>query len=135
MLARTFAFSLLVLAAAGVGSFRAEAAPDEVAVASLPMPTGAMVIPPSGVLGFCVKNLGDCQRIAEQPAVVQLSPDRRRELEDVQALVNEKVHPRENPRHAWEYASGGYGDCNTYALEKRRELLARGWPQSGSFWR
>lgn len=128
ILRRRFVFTLLVLAFASIGGLRAEAGPDEIAVAAAPMSTGALVVPPAGVLGFCIKNLADCQRTALEPAVVQLSPDRRHDLEEVQALVNARVSPRENTRHAWEYASSGYGDCNTYALEKRRELIARGWP-------
>ncbi|HMK67249.1 MAG TPA: transglutaminase-like cysteine peptidase, partial [Stellaceae bacterium] len=66
----------------------------------------------------------------ETPTVVELSPDRMLDLAEVQALVNARVHPRENSRHEWEFASDGYGDCNTYALEKRRELIARGWPKT-----
>jgi len=130
VLRRGFALSLLILAGASLGGLRAEAASNEIAVAAAPMPTGALVVPPAGVLGFCVKNLAECHRIAQQPAVVQLSPDRWLELQDVQTQVNLRVLPRENPRHSWEYASSGYGDCNTFALEKRRELLARGWPET-----
>lgn len=129
-LRRLFIASLLAVAVASIGGMRAQAAPDEVAAIAMPMTTGAHVIPPGGVIGFCVKNLGECTAVAQAPAIVDLTPDRRRELEDVQTLVNSRVRPRENPRHAWEYASGGYGDCNTYALEKRRELMARGWPRT-----
>ena len=129
-LRRLFIASLLTAVVASIGGLRVEAAPNEVAAFAMPMTTGAHVIPPGGVIGFCVKNLGECATVAQAPLVVDLTPDRRRDLEDVQALVNARVHPRENPRHAWEYASAGYGDCNTYALEKRRELLARGWPQT-----
>jgi len=127
-LRRAFALSLLVAGLACLGGLRAEAGPNEIAAASAPMPTGTLVVPPAGVLGFCVNHLSECRDVTQQPAVVQLSPDRRLELEGVQSLVNARVRPRENPRHVWEYASSGYGDCNTYALEKRRELLARGWP-------
>ena len=125
-----FIASLMTVAAASIGVPRAEAAPNEVAATAMPMATGGHVIPPGGVIGFCVKNLRECTTVAEPAVVVDLTPDRRRDLEDVQALVNARIRPRENPRHAWEYASAGYGDCNTFALEKRRELLARGWPQT-----
>jgi len=130
VLRRIFACSLLIIGFACIGGLQAEAAPDEIAVAPALMETGPLVVPPAGVLGFCARNLAECQRVAEQPALVQLSPDRRLDLEEVQTLVNARVHPRENPGHAWEYADGGYGDCSTYALEKRRELLARGWPKT-----
>lgn len=124
------ALSFLALAFAGFGSLDARAQSDTVAFSAAPMTTGALVVPPAGLLGFCVKNLAECQRAGEMPAVVDLSPDRRLDLEEVQTLVNARVHPRENSRHEWGFASDGYGDCNTYALEKRRELVARGWPKT-----
>lgn len=30
----------------------------------------------------------------------------------------------------WDYAKTGKGDCEDYVLEKRRELIKRGWPLS-----
>ena len=40
-----------------------------------------------------------------------------------------QIKPREDPSHAWHYAEDGYGDCNTYALTKRKALIAMGWPE------
>ncbi len=91
--------------------------------------TGDAVIPPAGFIGFCIKHSDECLVSAANPAVVELTAERRAELDRVQADVNWQVKPREQPTHAWEYAKDGYGDCNTFALTKRRALIALGWPE------
>ena len=58
-----------------------------------------------------------------------MTESRRVELETVQISVNAQIAPQENPSHVWEYARGGSGDCNTYALTKRQALIQRGWPE------
>ncbi len=93
------------------------------------MPTGAATIPPGGFLGFCVKNLQECRASSQDTAAIELTKDRWQDLVAVQTKVNSDISPRENLRHAWEYAAGGYGDCNTFALTKRHELIERGWPR------
>jgi predicted transglutaminase-like cysteine proteinase len=93
------------------------------------MVTGDAVIPPTGFIGFCVKHSKECLVTAADPRPVALTADRRAQLDRVQAEINRQIKPREDPSHAWEYASDGYGDCNTYALTKRQALLALGWPE------
>lgn len=93
------------------------------------MPVGALVTPPAGVLGFCVHHLDECTAVAAGPATVELTVAREHELADVQDRINAAIEPREDPTHAWEYPTNGYGDCNKYALAKRRELIALGWPR------
>ena len=99
------------------------------AVAGTWMPIGSPAIPPAGFLGYCLKNLQECRGVNQDISAVELSQDRWRELVAVQTKVNSQISPRENPQHAWEYASSGYGDCNTFALTKRHELIERGWPR------
>ena len=117
---RTFV-ALIALCVAGLWHFPAAAGSW--------MPTGAAAIPPGGFLGFCLKNLQECRGSAQTTAAVELSQDRWRDLVAVQAKVNSEIAPRINARNAWEYATSGYGDCNTFALTKRRELIERGWPR------
>lgn len=120
----------VLLAAVLAASSSSQAAPLQLAANRVAMTTGAAIMPPGGVIGFCIKNLRECMSVPQQPTVVELTADRQRDLEDVQKTVNADIHPRENATHAWAYASAGYGDCNSYALEKRRALIARGWPQT-----
>ncbi|HZL59306.1 MAG TPA: transglutaminase-like cysteine peptidase [Stellaceae bacterium] len=91
---------------------------------------GAPVAPPAGFIGYCMKYLGECAAPVQAPATVELSEAKRGELEQVQESVNRAVQPQAEPEQAWDYPTSGAGDCNSYALEKRRELMALGWPRS-----
>lgn len=93
------------------------------------MPTGQPAIPPAGFLGFCIRHLPECRTIAGSPDPVELTDERRHDLDVVQADINGAITPREDPTHAWDYAKDGYGDCNKFALGKRRELIEHGWPR------
>jgi predicted transglutaminase-like cysteine proteinase len=98
--------------------------------ATAPMLTGALVQPPGGFIGFCTRHLRDCTGASTGPAVVELTSERRQQLESIQDRVNLAVVWRNDPQHLWDYPKNGYGDCSKFALEKRRELLALGWPSS-----
>jgi predicted transglutaminase-like cysteine proteinase len=99
------------------------------AAAGTYMATGAPAVPPAGFLGFCVKHLPDCIAKPREAAVVELSDANRRTLEAVQYNINTSIRPREDPSHTWEYPTDGTGDCNKYALAKRRDLIAQGLPR------
>ncbi len=121
MKARVFAvLSLLALTSLGFGAS---------ARAGTAIATGDAVVPPIGYIGFCIKHSKECLLSVAKPDVVDLTDARRAELERVQADINWRIKPRANPRHAWQYADDGYGDCNTYALTKRQALIALGWPE------
>jgi predicted transglutaminase-like cysteine proteinase len=100
------------------------------ALASPPMTTGAAVVAPRGFIGFCLKYHPECRATSGQPATVELTEERTRQLEFAQAKVNRLVRPRANPDHVWDYPTDGYGDCNNYAIAKRAELIALGWPRA-----
>lgn len=92
------------------------------------IPTGAAAVPPAGFFGFCVKHLHDCMGKGRQPIKVELTDERLRSLESVQSTINSSIRPREDAAHVWDYPTDGTGDCNKFALAKRRELIAQGWP-------
>lgn len=91
--------------------------------------TGDAVVPPSGFIRFCVKHSEDCLASGREHAVADLTAERRAQLDAVQARINAAIAPREELGAGWRYATDGYGDCNTYALSKRRALIAMGWPE------
>ena len=83
---------------------------------------------------FCVRYADDCRVHNYQfrrPHPVALTTQRLHDLIEVNAQVNREITPshyvndtsfdtwRINPRA---------GDCNDFAVSKRHELLARGWP-------
>lgn len=99
------------------------------AIAGVPMPTGADVVPPAGFIGFCVKHLAECSGAAKETAVVELTEERERQLDAVQTEINHAIEPREDPAHLWDYPTNGQGDCSKFALAKRRQLIDLGWPR------
>ncbi len=118
---KTFAVLFLCSAAALVGATPASAGTW--------MNTGQPAIPPAGFLGFCMRHLPECRTAAGTPDPVELTDERRHDLDVVQADVNGSITPREDPKHTWDYSADGYGDCNKFALGKRRELIEHGWPR------
>ena len=90
---------------------------------------GAAVVPPSGFIHYCVKHSDECLVSGQDAARVELTTARQAELREVQAQIKAAIEHREDLSHLWEYARDGHGDCNTFALTKRRALIARGWPE------
>lgn len=122
MLIKT-AFKSMALSAVGaIMSLSALAAPH--------MATGGAAVAPRGFIGFCLRYQGECKSAAPAPVAVDLTEDGELQLEFVQAKVNRLVRPRANPDHVWDYPTDGYGDCNKYAIAKRAELIALGWPRT-----
>lgn len=117
------------------------------------MTIGSQARPPIGFVGFCIRNRHDCRPAGDittsstganhtagastatgnlMPAVA-LTPQRWRELNDVNTYFNRTVRPVNDIDNVqkiewWSYAINSAGDCEDYVLEKRRALIARGWP-------
>jgi predicted transglutaminase-like cysteine proteinase len=93
----------------------------------------APVLAPAAFLRFCARYPGDCKvRPTEfDHALVPLTKARMTELSKVNRDVNHSIKPQENLRgvaaEEWLVAPRR-GDCNDYAVTKRHELLAHGWP-------
>ena len=90
-------------------------------------------VAPMAFIRFCMKYARDCQirRMAFRPRPVSLTSARKNELMVVNRNVNRVIVPQANERgvmaEEWLIAPRE-GDCNDYAVTKRHELLARGWP-------
>jgi predicted transglutaminase-like cysteine proteinase len=122
MLIKTAFKSMALYAVGAIMSLSALAAPH--------MATGDAAVAPRGFIGFCLRYQGECKSAAPAPVAVDLTEDGELQLEFVQAKVNRLVRPRANPDHVWDYPTDGYGDCNKYAIAKRAELIALGWPRT-----
>ncbi|MCE9648665.1 MAG: transglutaminase-like cysteine peptidase [Parvibaculum sp.] len=96
------------------------------------MPAAQQVTPPYGFVDFCLRNKPDCQGGTDTPEDPALTPARWAELNDVNNYVNKLPQISDNDRYGktefWTYADGKGGDCEDFALEKRRMLIDRGWP-------
>ena len=88
---------------------------------------------PMAFTRFCLKYRDDCEvrRMLAFRRGVALTAERWAELVAVNRAVNRAIVPHRNEDglagEAW-LVSPIAGDCNDYAVTKRHELLARGWP-------
>jgi predicted transglutaminase-like cysteine proteinase len=93
----------------------------------------APTLAPMAHVVFCMRYPADCEvrHIAFRPRPVELTLERWNELRNVNAEVNRGIVPQANTEglfgEKW-LISPRAGDCNDYAVTKRHELLARGWP-------
>ncbi len=88
---------------------------------------------PVGFIQFCRTNMPDCVGTAEAPPIMVLTKARWDELLAVNTEVNTRVIPTTDLDNYgvpewWAYPDNGRGDCEDYALEKRRQLMQHGWP-------
>lgn len=94
------------------------------------MMEGNRVMAPFASVVFCMQNSGQC-RDTGGPAVVTLDAGRRAQLISVNASVNRSIRPVNDPAgtDVWS-VDVDEGDCEDYALTKRKHLLDLGWPSS-----
>jgi predicted transglutaminase-like cysteine proteinase len=94
----------------------------------------APVLAPMAHTLFCLHYPSDCrvQKIVFRGGVIKFTTQRRAELERINAEVNRSIIPKRDTQ--WLRGAGWLiapkaGDCNDYAVTKRHELLALGWPE------
>jgi predicted transglutaminase-like cysteine proteinase len=90
-------------------------------------------LPPMAFTQFCLKYASDCkpQRLSFGGDRVELNKMRWAELENINRAVNSSIHPvrNEDGLAGEKWLLGPVrGDCNDYAVTKRHQLIARGWP-------
>jgi predicted transglutaminase-like cysteine proteinase len=95
---------------------------------------GAVTTPPIGWAEFCIEYAPECDTRSSLPRDVALSTRTWVELKRINAAVNTSVKPMTDMDHwgvveRWNYPDDGYGDCEDYALQKRKLLMAAGWPR------
>jgi predicted transglutaminase-like cysteine proteinase len=98
--------------------------------AATEMPTGATTSQPIGAMLFCAAHAVECADKAPTTTRVEMSDQRLEQLRAVQHEVNNRINPTGAVEVAWHYAANGRGTCVQYAMEKRRQLIALGWPAS-----
>ena len=96
--------------------------------------TGEVAKPPIGWIEFCIEYEPECKTKPTQARDVVLTTPAWRDLERVNLFVNTHVKPMTDMEHwgvveRWNYPDDGYGDCEDYVLQKRRLLMAAGWPR------
>jgi predicted transglutaminase-like cysteine proteinase len=100
--------------------------------ARLFMPTGNLTSQPVGHYEFCQRLPAECTERTPAEAPIELTRQLWAEMIAVNNDVNTRVIPRTDmeiwgKEEVWSYP-GRYGDCEDYALEKRRDLMQKGVP-------
>jgi predicted transglutaminase-like cysteine proteinase len=95
---------------------------------------GATTNAPIGWIEFCVEYDPECKTRPSMPRDVVLTAQAWKDLARVNRWVNTNIRPITDLEHwgvveRWNYPDDGYGDCEDYALEKRRMLIDAGWPR------
>ena len=121
---------IAVLAASAIDALPAVAEPERLAHVLL----SEVTQPPPGWVEFCARQPGECPSTMTAPQNVVLSRKAWRDLVRVNNWVNETIKPLTDLEHwgvveRWSYPDDGYGDCEDYALLKRRTLIEAGWPR------
>lgn len=89
---------------------------------------------PYGWADFCRRYAGECDSGPFAPLDVNLTPKTMKEIERVGKWVNAHVKPVSDIEHwgvidQWDYPTDGKGDCEDYALFKRKILMVEGFPR------
>jgi predicted transglutaminase-like cysteine proteinase len=89
---------------------------------------------PIGWVEFCAANASECATIPSAPRDIVLTTTALKDLVSVNRYVNDTIKPMTDIDHwgtieKWSYPDDGYGDCEDYALLKRRLLIRAGWPR------
>jgi len=97
------------------------------------MPTTGLSSQPIGHYEFCQRKPQECGPTNAAGAQVDLTRELWAKIVEVNNLVNTMVTPRTDwelwgVEEYWAYPYNGYGDCEAYALEKRRQLIQAGVP-------
>ena len=125
---KAFAFALAALLSPICGG--AATAGQEVAYASVGDETSV----PFGWVEFCQRYKGECGGAGAQAMDVNLTEKAMREIMQVNILVNHSVEAVSDMDHwgvvdRWDIPADGKGDCEDYALMKRKILIDRGFPR------
>ena len=89
---------------------------------------------PYGFVQFCARIPEECQQGPMEEQRFSATPERLSELDTINRAVNRAIAPATDMEI---YGQAEYwtiptarGDCEDYALLKRKRLMARGWPAS-----
>lgn len=110
----------------------AQAQPKRLAMQAIP--AGGLTSAPIGWVDFCERNRSDCDVMSLSGRAISLDEKTWRDIVRVNNSVNNAIEPLTDMAHHgvmdhWSYPVDGRGDCEDYVLEKRRRLIAAGYPR------
>jgi len=103
------------------------------AAANRRMVVSSITSSPIGHVRFCGQYPKDCASRSSRAPVVELTRERWNELVAINDAVNRTIEPVTDQdlykvAEYWAYPASR-GDCEDFALLKRRYLMERGWPE------
>jgi predicted transglutaminase-like cysteine proteinase len=124
------ALALLLAPIFSVAAKAGQLAGKEVAFASVGEETSV----PFGWIEFCQRYKGECGA-SGKAADVNLTEASMREIQHVNSWVNHAIEAVSDMDHwgvvdRWDLPMDGKGDCEDYALMKRKILIERGYPRA-----
>jgi len=89
---------------------------------------------PIGWVEFCIEYKNECTAKPSAPRDIVLTSKTWDDLIKVNNWVNDTIKPLTDMEHwgvveRWNMGEDGYGDCEDYALLKRKMLIQAGWPR------
>ena len=89
---------------------------------------------PYGWVDFCHRYAGECTGGPSAPLDVNLTSEAMHEIARINSWVNDTIEPVSDTDHwgvvdQWDIPTDGKGDCEDYALYKRKLLIAEGFPR------
>ena len=102
-------------------------------VASFALPHGETKAP-WGWADFCSRHHEDCDVAAVAPEPVVLTPALWSMIEVINHDINSSVREADDREiyqviERWDYPTSGSGDCEDFALQKRKQLIEKGLPR------
>lgn len=100
--------------------------------ASRPMASeGDAGVTPAGYMSFCLRMPDQCETKPGAPLSIAMTPAVWQTLDTINRNVNNAMWPEDDMRHYgraeyWTIPTDGYGDCEDYALTKRKALADAG---------
>ena len=130
-IAKTIALSALV--ATGYVALQTPGQADALVKATYAS-TGSSTSVPFGWVDFCARYAGECPDDEMQAMDVNLTPAAMKMIERVNNWVNKNIEPVSDMEHwgvvdHWDLPADGKGDCEDYALLKRKMLIEEGFPR------
>lgn len=124
----------LIAAFVAIACAAPAAALDLTNVAFIQTATGTTSIP-VGHLEFCKSRANECRPNDAVVEAMPLNETNWQQLVSVNAYYNQTIQPATDMElygveEFWTYPTSGYGDCEDYALIKRRDLINAGWHPS-----
>jgi predicted transglutaminase-like cysteine proteinase len=98
-------------------------------------PAGGVTSIPVGASEFCKSHRNECKANPNAVGAMALTEARWAELVQVNNVVNSAITAITDEDYYqvaeyWAYPDDGYGDCEDFALAKRKALIAAGWNPS-----